>query len=206
MLSHCALDVESREEYHKTMRRFAVLFCISIVFFSVSCKGNPPAEIEPAAPPVQEAPPSPPPPPPQGPVKQPEQAPVFDPSSISQEEKDTAMQEIQQLTQRLNSIIKAKNYNTWVTYLDPSHLATINSREFLEGVSKSPAMVKQNIVLNSAHDYFINVVVPSRANSRVDDIEFISQNRVKAYTFDSKGNKLRLYDLEKTGTVWKIIN
>jgi len=116
------------------------------------------------------------------------------------------MQEIQQLTQRLNGIIRAKDYNTWVTYLDPAYLARINSREFLETVSKSPAMVKQNIVLNSAFDYFNHVVVPSRANSRVDDIEFISQNRVKAYTIDSKENKLRLYDLEKTGAGWKIIN
>jgi len=192
------------------MRKVAVVFLISIGFFFVSCKGDPPAEAKPAAPPVQEtrppAPPSQPPPPlAQGPVKQPEPA-AFDPSSISQAEKDTAMQEIQQLTQRLNGIIKAKNYNSWVSYLDSSHLTTINSREFLEGVSKSPAMVKQNIVLNSAYDYFIHVVVPSRANSRVDDIEFISQNRVKAYTIDSKGNKLRLYDLEKTGAGWKIIN
>ena len=116
------------------------------------------------------------------------------------------MQEIQQLTQRLNGIIKAKNFNSWVSYLDSSYLATINSREFLETVSKSAVLVKQNIVLNSAHDYFNHVVVPSRANSRVDDIEFVSQNRVKAYTIDNKGNRLRLYDLEKTGVGWKIIN
>jgi len=116
------------------------------------------------------------------------------------------MQEIQQLTQRLNGIIRAKNYNSWVTYLDPAYLATINSREFLETVSKAEVLVKQKIVLNSAYDYFINVVVPSRANSRVDDIEFISQNRVKAYTIDAKANRLRLYDLEKTGAGWKIIN
>jgi hypothetical protein len=48
--------------------------------------------------------------------------------------------------------------------------------------------------------------VPSRANDRVDDIEFISQKRVKAYTVSQKGERLRLYDLEKTNEGWKIIN
>jgi len=193
------------------MKKIAAVLLIAIAWFAVSCAGDPPAETKPQAPAVPEARPSPPPPPPppppqQGPVRQPEPAATFDPSSISQAEKDTAMQEIQQLTQRLNGIIRAKNYNTWVTYLSPDYLATINSRRFLDEISKSPVLVKQNIVLNSAYDYFNHVVVPARANSRVDDIEFISQNRVKAYTIDAKGNKIRLYDLEKTGAGWKIIN
>lgn len=178
------------------MKRFAVLFLI-IAYFLVSCTSNPSAKTE--DPFIKE-------------TKQAQEqgtgpgAAVFDPASISKVEKDTAMHEIQELTQQLNSIIKAKNYNVWVTYLDPGYLATINSREFLENVSKSPILVKQKIVLNSAYDYFINVVVPSRTNSRVDDIEFISKNRVKAYTVDNKENRLRLYDLEKTGANWKIIN
>jgi len=194
----------------KTMKGFAVLFLIFSALFFFSCAGDPPAEAEPVAPLVQEVQPPPPPPPPQEPEKtlRPEPRPrVFDPSSISQKEKDSVMLEIQQLTQRLNGIIRAKNYNSWVTYLDPAYLAKIDSREFLDTVSKSPVLVKQKIVLNTARDYFIHVVVPSRANSRVDDIEFISQNRVKAYTIDNKGNRLRLYDLEKTGTgEWKIID
>jgi uncharacterized protein YigE (DUF2233 family) len=50
------------------------------------------------------------------------------------------------------------------------------------------------------------VVVPSRANDRVDDIEFASQKRVKAYTVTPNGTRLRLYDLEHIGDQWKIIN
>jgi hypothetical protein len=179
------------------MKRLAVFFLLIIVCFFASCKSGPPAKTEE---PVKEAP------------KQAQEqgvgptAVVFDPSSITKAEHDTTLQEIRQLTLKLNGIIKAKNYNAWLTYLDRAYLAKISSREFLENVSKSPTLVKQKIVLNSAYDYFINVVVPARANSRVDDIEFISRNRVKAYTFDSKENKLRLFDLEKNGTEWKIID
>jgi hypothetical protein len=180
------------------MKRYAVFFLLLIIVcFSVSCKSKPPVKAEE---PVAQGP--------SGQTKQQGTGPtaaVFDPSSISQVEKDTSMQEIRQLTQQLNTIIRAKNYNAWITYLDPGYLATINSREFLDNVSKSPTLVKQKIALNSAYDYFINVVVPSRANSRVDDIEFVSKNRVKAYTIDNKENRLRLFDLEKTGTGWKII-
>ena len=131
---------------------------------------------------------------------------VFDPSSISQEEKDTTKTEIQNLIQRLNGIIRARNYNAWVSYLSSGYFATINSAEYLDRVSKSTVLVKQKIVLKSAQDYFNHVVVPARTNDRVDDIEFESQNRVKAYTLNAKGEKLRLYDLEKFGEEWKIIN
>ena len=133
-------------------------------------------------------------------------APAFDPSSISQEQKDTAKLEIQQLIQKLNGIIREKNYNGWVSYLDTGFFATINSKEYLDRVSQSPVLVKQKIVLKSARDYFNHVVVPARTNDRVDDIEFISRNRVKAYTVNAAGNRLRLYDLEKTENGWKIIN
>lgn len=136
----------------------------------------------------------------------PGETPDFDPSSITQEEKDTAMTEISQLIQRLNGIIRAKNYNSWVSYLDPNYFAVISSPEYLARISQADVLVKQKITLKSAQDYFIHVVVPARTNDRVDDIEFISHNRVKAYTINSRGDRLRLYDLEKNGNEWKIIN
>ncbi|MDR2072851.1 MAG: hypothetical protein LBP60_05415 [Spirochaetaceae bacterium] len=132
--------------------------------------------------------------------------PVFDPSSITREEHDNTKLEIQQLIQKLNGIIRAKDYHTWVSYLDSSYFATISSPEYLEQVSKSTVLVRQRIVLNSTQDYFNHVVVPSRAHDRVDEIEFISRTRVKAYTINNAGNRLRLYDLERTNSGWKIIN
>ena len=131
---------------------------------------------------------------------------VFDPSSISQQERDKAKMEIQDLIKQLNGIIRAKDYNSWVQYLGSDYFATINSPEFLEQVSKSPVLVRQKIVLKTAQDYFYNVVVPARKNDRVDDIEFVSQDHVKAYIITGEGTRNRLYDLQRTGTGWKIIN
>jgi hypothetical protein len=71
-------------------------------------------------------------------------------------------------------------------------------------------MKTRKIVLKTAEDYFIHVVVPSRANSRVDDIEFIGQNRVKAFSVNKnragEEQRLVLYNLERSGNSWIIIN
>jgi hypothetical protein len=130
----------------------------------------------------------------------------FDPLSISQEVFDTTKTDIQQLIADLNRIIRAKNYNTWVSHLGKTYLDKISSEEFLASVSAQPYMKNTKIPLTSPKDYFDKVVVPSRTNDRVDDIAFVSQNRVKVYTVNDKGERLRLYDLENLGDGWKIIN
>jgi hypothetical protein len=176
-----------------------------IAFFVLSCGGDPepqtstrPAEepfeaVETLAPESAEVPGQP-------------AAEAFDPTSITQEEFDTTKFEVQQLIQKLNGIIKAKNYTNWVSYLGTDYFKLISSSEYLDRINRTERMRKANLVLRNARDYFNNVVVPSRANDRVDDIEFISQKRVKAYTVSQKGERLRLYDLEKTNEGWKIIN
>jgi len=67
-------------------------------------------------------------------------------------------------------------------------MAAISSPAFLARVSESARLKNQKIVLRDLKDYFMYVVVPSRANDRVDDIEFIGQNRVKAFTVTEKIN------------------
>jgi hypothetical protein len=186
---------------------YRLVTAVLIAFFAFSCGSEPPAPAKPV--PVQAAEPS-------GPVESPRQesaeapeqpaAGTFDPTSITQEEYDVTKAEVQQLIQKLNGIIRGKNYAGWVSYLEEDYFRLISSREYLDRINKTERMKKANLVLYNARDYFNNVVVPSRANDRVDDIEFVSQNRVKAYTVSQKGERLRLYDLEKTNEGWKIIN
>jgi hypothetical protein len=190
------------------MKRFSCLQAVLIAFFILSCGSDPeprdpvrPA-VEPSGPAVPESAGVPEQPKPKEPApEEPKPAAVFDPSSITKEEYDNAKGEVQQLIQKLNAIIKARNYPNWVSYLDDAYFRLINSREYLDRINRT-----YNLNLYNARDYFTNVVVPSRANDRVDDIEFVSQNRVKAYTISQKGERLRLYDLEKTNESWKIIN
>jgi hypothetical protein len=129
---------------------------------------------------------------------------VFDPASIPPEVYQETKQDIVQFIQDLNSIIKAKRYSVWVEYLDTDYYQYISSPEYLQQVSQRGILVSKKIVLSDAYDYFIYVVVPSRSNDRVDEIEFVSENRIKAINI-SNGKRVILYDLERTHKGWKIV-
>jgi hypothetical protein len=130
----------------------------------------------------------------------------FDPATIPKEVFDSTKSDVQTLIEEINGIIRDKDFNAWVSYLGQDYREALSDEAFLKHVSESNVLKKQKITLRTLGDYFMHVVVPSRTKDRVDDIEFIGQNRVKAFTVNSKGQKLRLYDLEKTASGWKIVN
>jgi len=209
------------------MKQIGLLLVLPI-FLVLSCGSGPqtaePAPAEPApaviAAPAQTTPPPPPPPPPQVVESTPPQEAVFDPASITEEKYTSTMADLQALIGSLNTIIRARNYNAWTGYLAESYFKEINSPAFLEerteelyrrdqvvasNTGRDPRQVRKRLLRNS-RDYFDHVVVPSRSNDRLDDIAFVSENRVKAYTVDSRGNRLILYDLEIVDDKWKIIH
>jgi hypothetical protein len=134
---------------------------------------------------------------------------AFDPHSISQEVFDSTKVDIKKFIENLNELIRSKNYKAWVSYLSDDYITERSSAEFLTGSSdmlmrsRDPSKRRK---LNTLEDYFLYVVVPSRANDRVDDIEFITQTRIKALTIAPNGERLRLYELENSQNTCKIIN
>jgi hypothetical protein len=173
-----------------------------VALAAVACGSAPrqdtvPAVVEPEPAPVVETSP------PVEPAPQPEE---FDPQSISREMFDSTKAEVQQFIGNLNSIISKKDFRGWKAALSPEFFDEISSLMYLQRASESAALKSRNIVLKTPNDYFTHVVIPSRANSRVDDIEFVSTSRVKAFTVNPNGLRLRLYDLEHTGNTWLIIN
>jgi hypothetical protein len=199
-----------------------IVFLLITLLLAASCTSKPPAStvpppeapavVEPVAvEPVAAEPP----------VAVPVVEVVFDPGTISQEVHTATLVDVQHLIQDLNGIIRAKNYKAWITYLAESYFSNISSPAYLgeqttrlynrdvseilvKGGSKNSVRKRE---LRNAQDYFINVVVPSRANDHVDDIVFITQNKVRAFTVDSSnGKRLVLYDLENVNGSWKITN
>jgi hypothetical protein len=140
------------------------------------------------------------------PAPDPAPAPVV----ITAEYRTATMSDVRVFIEELNTVIRRRNYNSWRAALSDEYFASIASPENLKNISELPAMKTRKVVLSTPQDYFIHVVVPSRADSRVDDIEFLSENRVKVFTVMTNRagdtQRLRLYDLEKTGNTWKIIN
>ena len=166
---------------------------------AVGCATKPPAQTEDTQVTVEAAPPE--------PVTETANAQAaFDPGSISQAKYESTKNDIQNYIEELNTIIKNKNYNAWTANLSDEYFNEISDPEFLKGISEWPILKSRKIVLKTAKDYFDQVVVPSRTNIKVDDIEFTSQDRVKVFTINSRNERLRMYDLEQTGNTWKIIN
>ena len=191
------------------MKKF-ILVLTGVVLLYVSCNSTgEPVELPPSAPVENNTPEQIPqqiPPPAQMTIQEIPEEDVFDPRTITPEVYNTTKKDVQQLIKELNGIIQSRNYKAWVSYLGPTHFEEINSPEFLKRVSESSFLKSKNVVLSSVNDYFTHVVVPSRANSRVDDIEFVTQKRVKAFMVTASGQRLRLYELEDFGDGWKIVN
>ena len=212
--------------YYYSMKQWVFLL-ITVFLFAISCASDQPAEEKypdppmisepvetvqvPAAPveqtPAEQTPVEPVPEPVQAePEKTPEPLPLLtEPVYVAtQEEFDTTKADIQQLVEDLNRIIRAGNYNSWLTYLSDEYRSSINSKEFLDDIKNRYPVFRTRI--NNARDYFNNVVVPSRANDHVDDIDFSSRNEVIAYTLDNNGRRLVLYHLVNIDGKWKIAN
>jgi hypothetical protein len=132
----------------------------------------------------------------------------FDPQNVPREMFENTLQEVQEFIMSLNSIIRDQKYDEWLGNLSQEYIDTYGSPEYLKRASEDPRFKSQRIVLNNLRDYFIYNVAPSRLNvdNDVDDIEFITPRRVKAFTVNARGQRLRLYELEKDENGWKVIN
>jgi hypothetical protein len=129
---------------------------------------------------------------------------LFDPKSITQEVKDQAFVDISALFKELNRITQNKDYPAWQSYLSREFIDMYSDVQNLADLSQRPVLKYQDINLRSLKDYFLYVVYPSHQNDRVDDIEFIGHNRVKAITKNKKGESFVLWYLEKIDGSWKI--
>jgi len=123
---------------------------------------------------------------------------------VTPEKKQTTMVEIRELVDKLNAIIVKKSFPEWKAYLDKDYIRVYGDPVRLKEYSASSPFLKQfNIKLKSLEDYFKFVVVPSRADTVVDDISFVDENRVNVWTVVDN-EKVLLYLLKLYDKEWKI--
>jgi len=184
------------------MKRFGIclLWLLALVAIIITCKSPPPAVDQYPAAEEDVA----------------EESPNVD-FLISQEVYDFTLAEVKLFVESLNTMIQKKDYNGWKAALSDEFFARISSPEFLAAASDSAILKSKKIVLKTPNDYFLQVVVPSRSNSRVDEIEFTAIDKVKVLfleerrkndnnTSTTEVRRLRLYELIKVNDTWKIID
>ncbi|MEM5947769.1 hypothetical protein WKV44_04350 [Spirochaetia bacterium 38H-sp] len=122
---------------------------------------------------------------------------------VTQDVYDETFAQIEAFMGELTQVIQKKDYDKWLSYLSKEYLDTYSSPEKLKELSEVPRLKKAGITLKSLKDYFIYVVVPSRSNVRLDKIEFIDKDSVKAFMI-IKETPYLIYNLKKVDGAWKI--
>jgi hypothetical protein len=130
--------------------------------------------------------------------------PAFNPATVTEEVKTATFVDVRALIDSLNRIIRAQDYDAWLSNLTEDYIAYYSDPGILAKYSEYPIIKQKGIQLQSLKDYFLYVVFPSRQNDKVDDIEFVGENLIKAIIVSPKGDRNILYMLEKHGDAWKI--
>jgi len=131
-------------------------------------------------------------------------APTFNPAAVSAETKKATFTDIRAFIDGLNQIIRRKDFDAWRANLSEDYIDHYSDPKVLYEFSQYPVIKNTGIELKTLKDFFLYVVYPARQNDRVDDIEFINENLVKAITISPTGDRNILYILEKQGDTWKI--
>ena len=111
--------------------------------------------------------------------------------------------EVQDVIAAITRIIAAGDYDGWKDYLTEEYIQSRSSAGFLADASNAGVLKKNGIVLKSLRDYFDNVVVRSRLQATLDDIQFLDETHVKAIGL-VQGTPVILYYLVREDSRWKI--
>lgn len=122
---------------------------------------------------------------------------------ISTEMYETTFNEVEQFIAELNEIIADRDFQQWKSHLTEDYLHVHSDPAVLRERSESPVLRRNNIELRDIEDYFTWVVVPSRANARLDDLDFIGTDQVEAI-MRVRDQGVILYQLKRVNDRWKI--
>jgi len=93
----------------------------------------------------------------------------------------------------------AQDYGKWLYYLSPSSKAYWQNKKNLADVSSR--LPVKGYTLKNLEDYFRMIFIPSRQNSKVDEIRYISSTLVKAV--EVRGNQdIVYYVFVKINNTW----
>jgi hypothetical protein len=129
---------------------------------------------------------------------------AFDPATVTEQVKSATFVDVREFIESINQIIRRQDYDAWLAHLTEDYIQYYSDPVVLLQYSEYPIIKRSGIKMKTLKDYFADVVYPSRQNDKVDDIEFVDENLIKAITVSLKGDRNILYMLEKHGDTWKI--
>ena len=125
------------------------------------------------------------------------------PIEVPTEVYNQAFSEVEAIIEELNQIIYRGEFERWKEYLTERYVEYHSNPAVLAEISRQPILAQNGIRLRNLRDYFEDVVIPSRARARLDDLIFYSDTLVEAVT-EFRGQRVILYLLRKIDGNWKI--
>lgn len=109
------------------------------------------------------------------------------------EDKNTILTTIEELQEIMNK----KDFDAWLNYIAPE------SKEFY---SKPRKVRRGNSVeiINGLKDYFLEIFIPARKQSKVEEIRYISKTSIKAVDIPKPGKIFTYYNFVKVDGKWYV--
>lgn len=112
--------------------------------------------------------------------------------------------QVEEVIRELNGIIDNRQFDKWLAHLSEDYYSYYNNPGKLELLSESRRLRSSGIRLENIKDFFTYVVVPSRANYRLDDLVFRSPSKLEAIMIVQE-ERILVYRLQFINGYWKII-
>ena len=121
--------------------------------------------------------------------------------SVSKDDFEKDKREILRIIGELAAVMRDRDYESWLSYLDPESAA----------YWQKPANLKQaqnrlpikGLTLRNLQDYFKYVFIPSRQERSISEIRYESSSSVKAVQVED-GEDIVFYYFVKSGGAWRL--
>ena len=124
-----------------------------------------------------------------------------EPRAVSKKEFEDDKHEILEIISELAIIMETKDTLEWLKYIDePSKEYYKNPVNLRKAQRKLPNKL---IELKTIEDYFKNVFIPSRKNSHIDEIRYVSKTQVNAVQVREETDVIYYQFIKEKGK-WKI--
>jgi hypothetical protein len=147
------------------------------------------------------------------PVAQPEPEPPVQDNSLTEKSEDFVVtmevyqqtfEDIEAFIQNLNDIIRNEDFDAWRSFLTDEYITYYSDNAVLKGISDElKNKYRYDLRLRTLKDYFLYIVVGSRQEASLEEIEFIDETHLLAYSIVNE-TPVILYYLANTDGEWKI--
>ena len=122
--------------------------------------------------------------------------------SVTVEEFENDKAEILKIINELKVIMDNGDKTKWLTYIDPDSINYYSNHTNLRKVREK--LPNKQIQLHGIGDYFKYVFIPSRKNSNIDEIRYISKSNIRAVQIREDKSELVYYNFVKKDNKWYV--